>query len=133
MLGDLAEVAGAALLQEQREEVHLEEDVSELVQELGVIVPLRGVRELIGLLDRVRHDRSLVLLAVPRAFLAEPASDRVEPGEGLLDLRRSGAHRRYFLEDVEDVVAVVVAGGAVWGAVCGAVCGTDVVEVFGAL
>ena len=37
VLGDVAEVAGAALLEQQREEVDLEEDVAELVEQLGVV------------------------------------------------------------------------------------------------
>jgi hypothetical protein len=37
VLGDRGEVAGAALLEQQREEVDLEEDVAELVEELGVV------------------------------------------------------------------------------------------------
>src|SRR3954463_9467536 len=37
VLGDDGHVAGAALLEQQRQEVHLEEDVAELVEELRVI------------------------------------------------------------------------------------------------
>ena len=33
VVGDLREVAGAALLEQQRQEVHLEEDVAELVEQ----------------------------------------------------------------------------------------------------
>ena len=40
VLGDLREVAGAALLQQQRQEVDLEEDVAELVEQLGVVARL---------------------------------------------------------------------------------------------
>jgi hypothetical protein len=58
--------------------VHLEEHVAELVEQLGVVARVGGGRQLIGLLDRVRHDRALVLLAVPRALLAQPAGERVE-------------------------------------------------------
>ena len=78
VLGDLGERAGAALLEQQREEVDLEEHVAELVEQLGVVAGVRGVRELVGLLDRVRHDRALVLLAVPRALRAQAAGERVE-------------------------------------------------------
>jgi hypothetical protein len=73
VLGDLAERAGPALLQQQREEVDLEEDVTELVEQLRVVVRVRRGRELVGLLDRVRDDRALVLLAVPRALAPQPA------------------------------------------------------------
>jgi hypothetical protein len=39
---------------------------------------VRGGRQLVRLLDRVRDDRALVLLAVPRAFRAQAAGERVE-------------------------------------------------------
>ena len=78
VLGDLGERAAAALLEQQREEVDLEEHVAELVEQLGVVARVRGGRQLIGLLDRVRHDRALVLLAIPRALHAQPAGERVE-------------------------------------------------------
>ena len=51
---DLRELAGAALLEQQRQEIHLEQHVAELVEHLGVVAPVRGVGELVGLLDRVR-------------------------------------------------------------------------------
>ena len=50
--------AGAALLEQQRQEDDLEEHVAELVAELGVVAARRRVGELVGLLDRVRDDRS---------------------------------------------------------------------------
>ena len=78
VLGDLGERAAAALLEQQREEVDLEEHVAELVEQLGVVAGVRGGRQLVGLLDRVRHDRALVLLAVPRALHAQAAGERVE-------------------------------------------------------
>ena len=68
MLGDLGERAGPALLEQQREEVDLEQDVAELVDQLGVVATVGGVGELVGLLDRMRNDRTLVLLAIPRAL-----------------------------------------------------------------
>src|SRR5215218_9064581 len=78
-LGDVRQVAGAPLLQQQREEVHLEQHVAQLVQQLGVVAARRRVRELVGLLDRVRDDRALVLLPVPRAFAPQTARDLVAP------------------------------------------------------
>ena len=81
MVGDLREVAGAALLEQQREEVHLEEHVAQLVEQLGVVAGVGGVGELVGLLDGVRDDRALVLLAVPRALAAQAARQRVEAGD----------------------------------------------------
>ena len=80
-LGDIRERAGAALLQEEGEEVHLEEHVAELVEELLVVALSGGVGELVGLLDRVRNDRALVLLAVPWAFDPQAPRDLVQPRE----------------------------------------------------
>ena len=82
-----AERARAALLEQQREEDDLEEDVAELVAELRVVAALGGVGELVGLLDRVRDDRALVLLAVPGALPPQPAGDLVEA----LELRPASA------------------------------------------
>ena len=83
VVGYRCEVPGLALLEEQSQEVDLKQDVAELVEELGVVVPLSRVGELVCLLDRVRDDRALILLAVPGAFLAQPSSDRVQPGDRL--------------------------------------------------
>ena len=114
--------------------MHLEENIAQLVEHLRVVVPVRGVGQLVCLLDRVRDDRALVLLAVPGTLLAQPPGDRVEPGERLPDLRSAGAQAAYFFVELldEDVVvrdgAVVVDAG---GAVC--VCGAAVLVVFGGL
>ena len=78
LLGDLLERPLAALLEQQREEDDLEEDVAELVAKLLVVAELGRLGELIGLLDRVRDDRALVLLAVPGALTPQPAGDLVE-------------------------------------------------------
>ena len=80
-LGDLGEASRAALLEQQRQEVDLEQHVAELVDELAVVAAARGVGQLVGLLDRVRDDRALVLLAVPGALAAQPAGDLVEAAE----------------------------------------------------
>ncbi len=80
-LGDLGEASRAALLEQQGQEVDLEQHVAELVDELGVVAAVRGVGQLVGLLDRVRDDRALVLLAVPGALAAQPAGDLVEAAE----------------------------------------------------
>src|SRR3954452_3001111 len=82
VLGDAGHVARAALLEQQREEVHLKEDVAELVEQLAVVAGVGGVGELVGLLDRVRDDRALVLLAVPGALAAQAAGQLVETGDG---------------------------------------------------
>jgi hypothetical protein len=78
LLGDLRERAGVPLLEQQREEDDLEEHVAELVAQLLVVAALGGVGELVGLLDRVRDDRALVLLAIPGALPPQPAGDLVE-------------------------------------------------------
>ncbi len=62
------QIARAALLEQQRQEVDLEEHIAELVEQLGVVATVGRVGQLIGLLDRVRDDRALVLLGVPRAL-----------------------------------------------------------------
>ena len=80
-LGYLGKASGAALLEQQGQEVNLEQDVAELVHELGVVAGVCGVGKLVGLLDRVRNDRALVLLAVPGALAAQAAGDLVEAGE----------------------------------------------------
>jgi hypothetical protein len=67
---DAREVALPPLLQQQREEEGLEEEVAELVLELARVVAERGVGDLVGLLDRVRDDRPDRLLAVPGTVAA---------------------------------------------------------------
>ena len=86
VLGDRAEIARAALLEQQRQEVDLKEDVAELVEQLRVVAGVRRVGELVGLLDGVRDDRALVLLAVPRALAAQAARERVEARDRVADL-----------------------------------------------
>jgi hypothetical protein len=66
------------LLEQQREEVDLEEQVAELVEQLRVVARERGIRDLVRLLDRVRDDRALGLLAVPGALAAQPLRQRLE-------------------------------------------------------
>jgi hypothetical protein len=62
---DRGEVASALLFEQQRQEVGLEEKVPELVLELRRVTEQRCVRDLVGLLDRVRDDCPGRLLAVP--------------------------------------------------------------------
>ena len=69
--GHLRQVARASLLEQEREEVDLEEEVAELVEQLLVVAGERRVRDLVGLLDRVRDDRRRGLLAVPGAVAAQ--------------------------------------------------------------
>jgi hypothetical protein len=78
---DLLQVAGAALLEQEREEVGLEEQVAELVEQLGVVARERGVGDLVGLLDGVGHDRARGLLAVPGAVPPQPPRQLLELDE----------------------------------------------------
>ena len=75
---DGLEVARAALGQQQREEVRLEQQVAELVEQLRVVARQRRVRDLVRLLDGVRHDRALRLLAVPRALATQALGQLLE-------------------------------------------------------
>ncbi len=75
---DLLEVAFTAFREEQGEEVDLEEQVAELVEQLGVVALLGRVRDLVGLLDRVRHDRAGRLLAIPGTIPAQPLRELLE-------------------------------------------------------
>jgi len=83
VLGDVGHRARPPLLEQQREEVDLEEHVAELVAQLGVVAAMGGVGQLVGLLDGVRDDRPLVLLAVPRAFPPQAARQLVETSDGV--------------------------------------------------
>ena len=80
--GHRGEVAGAALLEQQRQEVDLGEHVAELVEQLRVVAGVRGVGELVGLLDGVGDDRARVLLAVPRAVPAQAPRQLVKARDG---------------------------------------------------
>ncbi len=77
------EIARAPFLEQQGQEVDLEQHVAELVAQLLVVAGVRGVRQLVCLLDRVRDDALLVLLPVPGAVPAQAARDRVQLEEGL--------------------------------------------------
>ena len=81
--GDRLEILASALRQQQREEVDLEQQVAELVGELGVVAPDRRVGDLVGLLDRVRDDRALGLLTIPGAVAAQPLGQLLEVDERL--------------------------------------------------
>ena len=82
------EVACAALREQQREEVRLEEQVADLVEQLRVVAGERGVRDLVGLLDGVRHDRARGLLAVPGALAPEPLGQLLELDERVRERHR---------------------------------------------
>ena len=78
---DAGQVALAPLLEQQRQEHDLKEDVAQLLDHPVVVAALSGLGQLAGLLDRVRDDRALVLLAVPGAFAPQAAGDLVEARE----------------------------------------------------
>ncbi len=80
---DLLEIPRSALLEQEREEVDLEEEVAELVEQLLVVPGERRVGDLVGLLDGVRHDRARGLLAVPRALATQPLGQLLEVDERL--------------------------------------------------
>ena len=81
--GDRLEVAVPLLLEQQREEVRLEEKVAELVEQLRRVAGVRGVGDLVGLLDRVRHDRARRLLPVPGAVAAQALRQLLQVDERL--------------------------------------------------
>src|SRR5215213_4562040 len=81
------EVPLPALLEQQREEEHLKEDIAQLVDHRLGVVAVGGVRELVGLLDRVRHDRAGVLLTIPRALAAQPPRHLVEVPQRFEEIR----------------------------------------------
>src|SRR5439155_11978484 len=95
------EIPFAALLQEQREEVDLEEEVAQLVEQLLVVTCERGVCDLVRLLDGVRDDRALRLLTVPRTLTAQALGQALqleerlpEAGQLLSRGRLAGRRRR---------------------------------------
>ena len=100
----LLEVSLSLLLEQQREEVDLEQEVAELVEELVRPLGIRRVRDLVRLLDRVRHDRPGRLLAVPGTVAAQTFRQ-------LLQLEERVRERQAATDEVE-VAPVVVAGGA---------------------
>jgi hypothetical protein len=101
--GRVLEASLALLGQEQRQEVHLEEQVAELVEQLLGAARERRVGDLVGLLDRVRNDARDRLLAVPRAVAAQPFGEPLQLDEGLGEAVLGG---RY----CDDAVVVVFGG-----------------------
>ena len=59
--------------------MHLEENVSELVDQPRIITAHRRVSQFIGLLKRMRNNRPLILLAVPGAIPAKSACQLIQP------------------------------------------------------
>src|SRR5439155_2803604 len=72
------EIPRALLLEQQRQEVDLEQQVAELVDELRVVATECRVGDLVRLLDGMRDDRLRRLLAVPRAVAAQLFGEGLE-------------------------------------------------------
>jgi hypothetical protein len=106
----LLEVAEPALLQQQRQEVRLEEQVAQLVEELRVVAAERRVRDLVRLLDGVRDDRLRRLLAIPGAVAAKPFGQLLEIEERAGELSVPSRRCRYDPSS-SVVVPVAEAGG----------------------
>ena len=87
------EAAGAALLEQQREEVRLKQQVADLVEQLCVVTRERGVGDLVGLLDGVRDDRLRGLLAVPWALAAKALGQLLKLDEGVAQRTSSRVHQ----------------------------------------
>ena len=77
----LLEISTSVLLEQQRQEDALEQEVADLVEQLRVVAGERGVGDLVGLFDGVRHDRPRRLLAIPRALAAQPLGQLLELDE----------------------------------------------------
>jgi len=76
--GNVVEVEAALLLGHARVKHHLQQQVAQLLAQVGAVATRDGVRNLVGLLDRVRSDGGETLLHVPRAAafgIAQPRHD----------------------------------------------------------
>ncbi len=83
-VGDVGPVALAGLRAEQREEGRLEEQVAELVDQLGRRAgSTRRLGDLVGLLERVRHDRLDRLRAIPGTLATERRGQLEQLDRGL--------------------------------------------------
>ena len=87
--GDGLEVPLPTLLEQERQEIDLEEEVAELPVQCFPVIDEGGVRDLVGLLDGVRNDRAFRLLAIPGTLPAQLPSELLE-----VEKRLRQAHRR---------------------------------------
>ena len=95
---DVVDVEALLLGRDLRVQHDLEQDVAELVGELGVVARLDRSDRLVGLFDHVTAQRQVVLRAVPRTAVGT-AQYRDEPHElvepaGRLDAGRRDVDRR---------------------------------------
>ena len=72
------QVSLARLLEQERQEEHLEQEIAQLVEQLHGLPCQRGVGHLVGLLDGVGHDRARGLRPVPRALAAQALGQSLE-------------------------------------------------------
>ena len=79
------EIACSALGEQQREEERLVQQVTELVDELRVVIRHRGIRDLVRLLHGVGNDRARRLVGVPRALAAQQRGELLQLAERLLE------------------------------------------------
>lgn len=103
---DGGQVSGPPLFEQEREEDRLEEEVAELVDELGVVGGDGRVRNLVRLLDGVRDDRGRRLRAIPRTVAPQPLGQLLEVDERPLEAV-AAAQRSYSVS-----VGVVPVSGA---------------------
>ena len=75
-LDHVAEIEGALLLRHAGVEDDLQQQIAELVLQVGEIVARDGVGDLVGFLERIGRDGPEILLQVPRAAAAGRAQRR---------------------------------------------------------
>ena len=83
-LDHVAEIEGALLLRHAGVEDDLQQEVAELLAQVGEVAARDGVGDLVGLFERVGRDGREVLLEVPRAAGAGRAQrrhDLDQPGD----------------------------------------------------
>ena len=80
---DPFQVLRTSLLEQQREKVDLEEQVTELVRELRVVAGDGSVRDFVRFLDRVWDDRAFRLFSIPGTVAAESLGQLLEVDERL--------------------------------------------------
>src|SRR6476619_5234004 len=86
----LLEVSNALLLEQQRQEDTLEQQVADLVEELCVVACDCGVADLVRLFDRMRDDRARCLLTIPGTLPTQPLGQLLELDERFRDRHESG-------------------------------------------
>src|SRR5262249_32510438 len=89
--GDVVDLEPASLGGERRKEEDLEEQVAELVGQRFRVHRVEGLERLVALLEQVGLDRLGRLLAVPRAFPAQPGDESAEIRQ---PFAHAGNHRR---------------------------------------